>query len=378
MLKSLAKVRVPLLREVSKWPKGFASVRWLAICPVVLWISMVAVAFKAVGSAYTVAGRYAFEAPSLGAGAPEGWANQGTFEVTVDGCRWRIECQPEPMERPGGPPLIYRQFLASHDGQTIYELRATEIPPGFLTSSGAPPENYGHAEMENGPVPQRLDSRLQHLWLGLASHCHFAVATPGLSLGLSLPPEDPQVHDNSRVVRADWQLNPARPRLPMWVAFLGGEVYADTRRPMETNVFLEVLSWTNAAGLALPGSFEITTSFRGMVLERTKAWIDRLEPVASLTDFQPKLTGTNFIVDRRLTNAPPFLAAEHLTTRWPTLEETRRAHLGKVALQRQSSPSRWLVWSLIAVILIGPLAALFWWRTAGFRTPRKHQPKEPS
>lgn len=25
-----------------------------------------------------------------------------------------------------------------------------------------------------------------------------------------------------------------------------------------------------------------------------------------------------------------------------------------------------LVWSLIAVSLIGPLAALFWWRTAGF------------
>jgi hypothetical protein len=79
-----------------------------------------------------------------------------------------------------------------------------------------------------------------------------------------------------------------------------------------------------------------------------------------------------------LTNAPPFLGAEHLTTRWPTLEESRRAHLGKVALQRQSSPSRWLVWSLIAVILIGPLVALFWWRTAGFRTPRNHQPKEPS
>ncbi|MCL4180013.1 MAG: hypothetical protein KJ072_19980 [Verrucomicrobia bacterium] len=201
MLKSLAKIRVPLLREVSKWPKVFPLVTRLTMWPVVLWMSLVAAAFNADGSAYTVAGRYAFEAPSLGAGALEGWANQGTFEVIVDGCRWRIERQPEPMERAGGPPLIYRQFLASHDGQTIYELRATEIPPGLLTSSGAPPENFGHAEMENGPVPQRLDSRLQHLWLGLASHCHFAVATPGMSLGLSLPPEDSLVHDNSRFVR---------------------------------------------------------------------------------------------------------------------------------------------------------------------------------
>ncbi|MCL4180014.1 MAG: hypothetical protein KJ072_19985 [Verrucomicrobia bacterium] len=137
---------------------------------------------------------------------------------------------------------------------------------------------------------------------------------------------------------------------------------------METNAFLEVLSWTNAGGLALPGSFEVTTSFRGMVLERTAAWIDRIEPVARLTDFQPKLTGTNFIVDRRLTNAPPFLAAEHLSRGWPTLEESRRAQLGKVALDRQSSPSRWLVWSRIAVVLIGPLVVLFWWRTMGFRT----------
>ncbi|MCL4180009.1 MAG: hypothetical protein KJ072_19960 [Verrucomicrobia bacterium] len=162
MLKRLAKIQVPLLREVSKWPEGLPSVTRQAIWPVVLWMSLVAVAFNAVGSAYTVAGRYAFEAPSLGVGVPEGWSNQGTFEVIVDGCRWRIECQPEPMERAGGPPLIYQQFLATHDGQTIYELRAAEIPPGFLTSSGAPPENFGHAEMENGPMPQRLDSRLQH------------------------------------------------------------------------------------------------------------------------------------------------------------------------------------------------------------------------
>src|ERR1043166_3917152 len=126
-----------------------------------------------------------------------GWTNAGTFEVIVDDCKWSISLQPEPLLRAGQPTLIMKNLVAVFDGSSVYELQSAEPPPELQAKP------VDQAQVGNGPVPQRIDQRIQHIWLGLASGCFFKSHVPGYHPRLSMWQDD-RHHDNSRLLFADW------------------------------------------------------------------------------------------------------------------------------------------------------------------------------
>ena len=195
-------------------------------------------------SQYTVRGEYLLEVFQLGPMAPPAWSNAGTFRVDVKDSNWRLSCQPAPFQRAQGPPLIVKDLLASFDGETIYQLYSTETPSETPRPADLPPEVNGTnprlAELVNGPVPQRIDQRLQHLWLGLASGSYFRNTQPGYHQRLALPPEDVNVHDNSRRVFATWLPQPLQPGIPGQVAYLDTE--RDGARTASEQGYTNVLS----------------------------------------------------------------------------------------------------------------------------------------
>lgn len=279
---------------------------------------------------YTASGSYTFQTyPLPSPGAPPPWTNNGKFTVQVDHDKWAISLQPDPVRTIQGPVVTYRHHLATFDGQTIYAFEAPEVSfddPNDPRMAGG--SSYrGTAQMENGPIPQRLDQGVQAIWLGLASGGFFGQRSPGYHPRLGLPPEDPQRHDNFRLVYVDWLPQPMEPHIPAWVAYKGAEADSGLGKGEKmdyTNLWFHVSSWTNRDALSIPRDFEVSTFFDTTLPVTTMhCSVTSVVPGTTAVEFVPRLDRPTSILDRRLTNGPPYGAVRHgLTNGWPSLQAT--------------------------------------------------------
>lgn len=288
-------------------------------------------------SKFIVVGTYFFETFQLYSHSPPAWNNEGTFRVVIHDCRWRISLQPKPASRLPHPPLVVKELVAVFDGTTIYEFYSVSPPPDFKG------KNVDRAQLVNGPIPQRLDQRIQHVWLGLAAGCFFRSNAPGYHPRLGLPPEDYERHDNFRLVYTDWSGPADNAWTPSWVAARGGEAADKSAKPSadgETNLFLSVPSWTNLANLKVAGAFQVTEFFSKRPSVQTTCRVTSIIPDTDASISVPALSSETYITDRRLTSQPPHVPVQFVLNQWPSLDYSRNVFAGLKAAGVFATPTK--------------------------------------
>lgn len=316
---------------------------------------------------FAITGTYEFFAFQLGPAAPPGWTNYGTFEVKVDGRKWSVSCKPEQLLRLTGPPVIVNRLEAAFDGETLYQLCSTDVPSEYKASPKTSSTNYPLGMVMNGPVPQRLDTRIQCLWLGLGSGQYFRDSKPGQLRSLMLPPPDPLIHDNFRLRSTTWRLSTFPPHCPEWIVYGGddnGTNLTQGKTPLSTNVEMTVLGWTNVADSQLPVLFTVKTFFLTNLSMQMSCKVQTLATGATSPVLPPALSDPTWIQDSRLTNRKPFTPIAGVSRRWPSLDDARASQVRADAGHRLSERSRaWVRWLFFCIVALSA-ALLFVWRRA--------------
>lgn len=280
--------------------------------------------------------------------------------------------------------------VGSTNGQEVIRVGWSMIsPPPWVLRSNAPP-TFGSrrvpplhpwppssAIMCSNSVPPLLEADWfsSHLWLMFASGCYLLrqstrelipiyerhlgpISKPPAHLGpISQPPASGVLDRRPRPVRADWQLSPQEPHLPLYVA-CGPAFYG-------------VTGTTNVEGLVLPTGFSFRrfdSSPGGVVLQPYLcAVVTNASARCSRASLLPPLP-VDRIWDWRLQDAEPQLghvsyAARHLR-RWPTVAESKRVYLAwqrkqeQEARRKEREQQRAKPWQLagFALLLVAPVA----------------------
>ena len=236
-------------------------------------------------------------------------------------------------------------------------------------------------------VPQRLDARIRHIWLGLASGCYFQKNARGYLPRLALPPEDTSKYDGFRLQNVNWGYVGARvhPEIPDWIVYGGAERYAPTGQINEddpyahqTNILMTVFSRTNIGDISLPASVKVVEFFERKPTQLTSYTVTSIENETMANGVtRPELSTRTIFVERRLTNQATFAPIRFGASNWPSLSQSERAYtlLSKsptgpaLGLQPKTRLSVGLVRFLVAVIVIAPL--LFLWLNRSYKLRNK-------
>lgn len=91
-----------------------------------------------------------------------------------------------------------------------------------------------------------------------------------------------------------------------------------------TNVVFSTTSLTNVGDWQLPGSFEATTFSHNItnILLHITCSVTSVSATPDTIPVRPALSGTAFIMDRRVTNVAPYVPVTKLTKQWPTIQQT--------------------------------------------------------
>ena len=315
-------------------------------------------------SEYALAGRI-YEERVNGAGQVSE-AKSRTFLVCVKDCWWFIRTE---QSEPG--KLAGARETGSTNGHEIFDLFIPAAPAlaqqkdSNPKSGPRPPQRlHGEGTVVSNAVPASCDESdlfTSHLWLMCASSCFFRAQT-----NREIPPlydiNACVLHDNNLTMEAQWDLSKHSPALPAFVAYMntrgyptfdkaGQRTYIPLPPPYNrgfTNAVYAIVGVTNLNGLALPTGFtfqrfEPANAGRRKedlrVVVRGFAVITNVSPECSRKEFLPSANG-NLIIDRRLMNAqPPIAAIRYLARkdRWLTLEEVtaiRKTKLRRTGQER--------------------------------------------
>lgn len=291
----------------------------------------------------------------------------------MSGSLWSIECHPDTQQRADGPLLNVKTLKAVFDGTNIYQLYAIEIPPDKYPPNYTGPRDVANGHIVNGPVPQRLDQRLQFIWLGTASGAYFRSLQPGLQRSLMLPPEDPKRHDNSRLVNTWWSYDNPHAYIPTSVVYEYEQTSSTQRqdRTTYTNGVFSTTSLTNVGDWQLPGSFEATSFSHNItnIIAHITCSVTSVSATPDTLPVRPTLAGTAYIVDRRITNRVPYVPVSKLSTQWPSIQTS-------LAIYDRSHPPRKESKVYNKVILVCVFAAALLPLALLYRRSRAVQQKE--
>jgi len=332
-------------------------------------------------ASYICRGNYEFQVNPYDTNVPA-WSNMGTFEVLVNVCQWRITLHPQPVRGKKGRYVSYKQFEAVFDGDSIYEYTSTDFPTNFDAS-----KTYATGQLVRGPVPQRLDPRIRHIWLGLASGCYFQENAQGYLPRLALPPEDTSKYDGFRLQNVNWGYLGARvyPKIPDWIVYGGAERYAPTGQITEgdpyanqTNILMTVFSHTNIGNISLPASVKVVEFHGQKPIQSTSYVVTSVEnEKMAMAVNRPELTTRTIFIERRLTNQATFAQITFTMSNWPSINQSERMFTlfskapGSASLASQSKArlSVGLGRYLLVVAVIGPL--LFLWLYQSYKLRSK-------
>ncbi|MCB9913448.1 MAG: hypothetical protein H6827_10660 [Planctomycetes bacterium] len=254
----------------------------------------------------------------------------GSFTIIVKGCLWRIEMHPD------GPITSYangKRAIVTFDGTDI-----KEWVPAPITSPGQPP-GIPLGTIIPGNVPQRLDPRVQAVWLGLASHCVVLPSeTEGILPLLGLPPPDPDVPDIERTSRAEWRSSDLFPGfLQEWRQY--------TPKAAQLSTLLETTDCIDALGMNVPSQFRVTAYAFERPLFSTVCSVEEVsESPGAFVDIA--LSGKTLVWDKRLIDRRPIDPVANVRTTWPTISDSlvRRKELNTMKEMRERDfPPSWLI-----------------------------------
>jgi hypothetical protein len=296
------------------------------------------------------------------------------FTVHVDGCRWRIHCEPEDKS-------AYDYQEAYHDGQYTYFLHSIKnVVDELVRRTGErKADNVANALIYEGQVFRNgLAHVIGPIWLMLCSGCYWEhlrgdvvepviTFTPKGLRNYSLGPREGIVGYSPVFERAAWRQSDKPPYLPEFVAFLNlaGE------GPRQTNSVLRVLESTNFYGIIVPVAAVLETLWdadqgrnkrSGEVFTAYTLKVTSVRPGFPM-DSPPKLPGRTTIADFRFiepdvmrfdgTNWPSVQAA----TNSSAFERQRRVKKQMLSTMAPTAPSRRAGMALL--IAFASLSAIF-------------------
>jgi hypothetical protein len=274
-----------------------------------------------------------------GAGAAP--TNSRIFVLESDGSKLFIRYNAGTADR----GVDYTEF--GTDGTNGFHFAKTRLRANPSSSRGL--QNDATMRIEPSPLPQLMAVTIQHLWLLYAAQLESANPTnsfqkPQGPVFLRAQPFDQELQNmllEHLLLRADWELDDQAPYLlKSYVEYRDGKLASDrfsqSLIPAEfmtgrTNARMDVLSWTNVAGLHIPIHARLTTfitdtgkpgqPLRANVIHQFVA----TNIVAGSTgrSFIPKLSTATQISDYRFAKGPRQ-PASYLATNgiiWATEEE---------------------------------------------------------
>ncbi len=296
------------------------TLRSVALHQLLLSILVVPSSFAAEGQPFEVSGR--METISAFHDGIAGTTNSRTFTVAMNGWNGFIRCSAGTADQ----GVDYHEFGTDgtngfHLGKTL--LRAIPSSPRGLV-------NDATMHIEPSSLPPPSSGAITKIWLVYTAQREFngrldTFVRPLGYIWLRETPVDQELRtvlNDHLLLRADWTLDSQEPHLPkMYVDYRDGKLasdrYSQSLIPAEfmtgrTNSRLDVLSWTNVAGLHIPTHARLMTYIANMnnpggplQVHLTHHLIaTNIAAGTTRREFVPKLSKATSVVDYRFGEDP--------------------------------------------------------------------------